>query len=78
MRRLRNRLEGLVHTNQKVFEQFADMLGPGEQERVRETLRDSLAALVSDDADEMEAALFDLNTVSQTLSELMLKTTSNE
>ncbi|MEE2775562.1 MAG: molecular chaperone DnaK [Acidobacteriota bacterium] len=72
-KRLRSRLEGLLYTNEKVFEQFADSLGEAEQESIRETFRKAMASLIGDNQEETEAAMFDLNSVSQDLSDLMLK-----
>ena len=73
VKRLRGRLEGLLYTNERVFEQFVSYLPENDQERIRETFRKALAALISDRREDMEAAMFDLNSVSQDLSDLMLR-----
>jgi molecular chaperone DnaK len=73
MRRLKNRLEGLIYTNERVFDQFQDMLATDEGKLVRDTLLMARMALANDDRAELEAALFDLNSVSRQLSELMLE-----
>ncbi|MFQ5525602.1 MAG: molecular chaperone DnaK [Thermoanaerobaculia bacterium] len=73
IRRLKNRLEGLIYTNERVFEQFQKMLSSGDRRRVRETLIQSRMALANDDRADLEAAMFDLNSVSRQLSELMLE-----
>ena len=73
MRRLKNRLEGLIYTNERVFDQFQDMLATDERKLVRDTLLMARMALANDDRAELEAALFDLNSVSRQLSELMLE-----
>ncbi|HVR30857.1 MAG TPA: molecular chaperone DnaK [Thermoanaerobaculia bacterium] len=75
VKRLRGRLEGLLYTNERVFEQFVSYLPDSDQERIREIFRKSLAALISDKREDMEAAMFDLNSVSQDLSDIMLRTT---
>ena len=72
MRRLKNRLEGLIYTNERVFEQFQKMLSGDDRRRVRETLIQARMALAADDRADLEAAMFDLNSVSRQLSELML------
>jgi molecular chaperone DnaK len=72
VRRLKNRLEGLIYTNERVFEQFQKMLATDDRRRVRETLIQSRMALANDDRADLEAAMFDLNSVSRQLSELML------
>ncbi len=73
IRRLKNRLEGLIYTNERVFEQFQKMLAAEDRRRVRETLIQARMALANDDRADLEAAMFDLNSVSRQLSELMLE-----
>ncbi|MDH3255872.1 MAG: Hsp70 family protein, partial [Acidobacteriota bacterium] len=73
VRRLKNRLEGLIYTNERVFEQFQEMLGDADRKRVRETIIQSRMALANDDRADLEAATFDLNSISRQLSELMLE-----
>lgn len=74
-RQLRSRLEGLLNSNEKVFQQFADYVSEDDQERMREHFRKALEALVSEQPEQMEAALHDLHSLSDDLSDLMLKTT---
>ena len=73
IRRLKNRLEGLIYTNEKVIDQFKDMVDGNERQQIREILLKSRMALTSDDRADLEAAMFDLNSVSRQLSELMLQ-----
>jgi len=73
IRRLKNRLEGLIYTNEKVIDQFKDMVDGNERQQIREILLKSRMALTSGDRADLEAAMFDLNSVSRQLSELMLK-----
>jgi molecular chaperone DnaK len=73
VRRLKNRLEGLIYTNERVFEQFQEMLSEADRKRVRETLIQSRMALANNDRADLEAATFDLNSISRQLSELMLE-----
>jgi molecular chaperone DnaK len=72
MRRLRNRLEGLIYVNERVFERFQEVLKTTDRKRVRDTLTKARAALTSDDRVDLEASIFDLNTISGELSNLML------
>jgi len=72
LRRLKNRLEGLIYTNDRVFEQFQQMLDEGEAQRIRETLLKARMALVNEERADIEAAMFDLSSISRELSELML------
>ncbi len=73
IRRLRNRLEGLIYTNEKVIDQFKDMVDGNERQQIREILLKSRMALTSGDRADLEEAMFDLNSVSRQLSELMLQ-----
>ncbi|MBP1642008.1 MAG: chaperone protein DnaK [Acidobacteria bacterium] len=72
LRRLKNRIEGLVYSNEKVFAQFRDTLSEKDRRRLSETLLRSRMSLSSDSRAELETALFDLNSISRTLSEMML------
>ena len=78
IRRVKNRLEGLIYTNERVLEQFSGALPDGDRNRVREAMSQARSALTSEDRAEMEAAMFDLNSVSKMLSDIMLNTTAEE
>jgi molecular chaperone DnaK len=78
VRRVKNRLEGLIYTNERVLEQFADILSNDDRRRVSDAMSQARGALASEDRADMEAAMFDLNTVSRILSEVMLDKTSSE
>lgn len=73
VRRIKNRLEGLIYTNERVFEQFQEHLREPERKKVRDTLIRARMALANDDRADLEAAMFDLNSISRQLSELMLQ-----
>jgi molecular chaperone DnaK len=72
LRRIKNRIEGLIYTNEKVFQQFRDTLGDKERKKLSEILLHSRMALSSDSRADLETALFDLNSISRSLSEMML------
>jgi molecular chaperone DnaK len=72
LRMLKNRLEGLIYTNEKVFGQFRDMLQEGDVRKIHEALMQSRTALNNERRADMEAAIYDLNSVSRTLSDVML------
>jgi molecular chaperone DnaK len=72
LRVLKNRLEGLIYTNEKVFGQFRDMLQEGDVRKIQEALMQSRTALNNERRADMEAAIYDLNSVSRTLSDVML------
>ena len=72
MRQLKNRLEGLIYSNDRVFEQFRDMLQEADSKKIHEALLQARMALNNEKRAELEAAIYDLNTVSRTLSDVML------
>jgi molecular chaperone DnaK len=71
-RQLKNRLEGLIYTIERVFGQFRDMLQDTDAKRIHEALLHARMALNNDKRAELEAAIYDLNSVSRTLSDVML------
>jgi molecular chaperone DnaK len=70
---IKNRVEGLIYNNERVFEEFRRMLGEADSKSVHETLLKARAALLNDDRAALEAATYDLNQVSRLLSDVMLK-----
>ncbi len=72
IRQLKNRLEGLIYSNDRVFEQFRDMIQEVDAKKINESLLQARMALANEKRAELEAAIFDLNTVSRTLSDVML------
>jgi molecular chaperone DnaK len=72
IRRLKNRLEGLIYTSERVLEQFRAMLQEGDAKRIHEKLLKARMAMANEERAEIEAAMFDLNSISQQLSDLML------
>jgi molecular chaperone DnaK len=72
IRQLKNRLQGLIYSNDRVFEQFRDMLQEADAKKINEALLQARMALANEKRAELEAAIFDLNTVSRTLSDIML------
>ena len=72
LRRLRNRLEGMIETNDRVFEQFRNSMKAEDQKRVNEALLKARMALSSEDQSDLEASMYDLASISGFLSEVML------
>jgi len=70
---IKNRIEGLIYNNERVFEEFKKALGENDKAEIHETLLKARAALANDDRAELEAVSYDLNTISHRLSEVMLK-----
>jgi molecular chaperone DnaK len=72
VRRLNNRLEGIINTNERVFGQFRDIMSEGDRRRNHDTVLQARAAHNRDNKAEIVAAMYDLNSISAKLSELML------
>ncbi|HSF44198.1 MAG TPA: molecular chaperone DnaK [Thermoanaerobaculia bacterium] len=72
VRQLKNRLEGLIYSNDRVFVQFKDMLPDGDARKIQEALSHARQALNNEQRAQLEAAIYDLNSVSRTLSDVML------
>ncbi len=72
IRRLKNRLEGVIYTNDRVVEQFQEMLEPEERKKIRNRILQARMALAAEDRADLETAMFDLNAIARQLSELML------
>jgi molecular chaperone DnaK len=78
IRQLKNRLEGLIYSNERVFEQFREMLPEEDAKRIHENLLQARVAKSNEKRAELEAAIFDLSSVSRTLSDVMLSRAGGE
>jgi molecular chaperone DnaK len=72
VRQLKNRVEGLIYSNERVYNQFRTLLPEASGKRIHEVLLQARMALGNDTQPELEAAMYDLNSVAQILSEVML------
>jgi molecular chaperone DnaK len=72
LRQLKNRVEGLIYSNERVYNQFRSILPEDSARRIHEALLSARVALGNEIQAELEAAVYDLNSVAQTLSEVML------
>jgi molecular chaperone DnaK len=70
--RAKSRLEGLVDSNQKTFNEFGSMLGEDQQTRVRRILTDAKQALERGTASECTEALEKIAEMGRILSEVIL------
>ncbi len=70
--RAKARLEGLVDSNQKTFNEFGSMLATEQQNRVRSILADAKQALESGSASECTEALEKIAEMGKILSEVIL------
>jgi len=72
LRRLKNRIEGLLYTNDRVFSQFRETLPEKDRRKAADALLKARTALSSDKRVDLEAALYDLNALSRNLSRRMM------
>jgi molecular chaperone DnaK len=73
VRRLKNRLEGMIYNNERVFGQFQEVLASSDRKKVGDALLKARMAMGEEDRADLEAAMYDLNSVSRLLSDAMLK-----
>ncbi|MGH9399380.1 MAG: Hsp70 family protein, partial [Thermoanaerobaculia bacterium] len=70
----KNRLEGILASNERVLAEFGAALAPDERERIEETMKRSREIAVSGDSrDALNEALFDMQGVSKVLTRVMLQ-----
>jgi molecular chaperone DnaK len=74
-RQIKNRLEGLIYTNQRVYDQFQGQLKEEDRKKIHGVLLQARAALSGDDQAELETAIYDLSSISRLLSDMMLNRT---
>lgn len=76
IRQLKNRLEGLIYSNERVFEQFSDMLPDDDRQRIHDAILQARVAISNEQRADIEGALYDLTSVSRVLSDAMLNRAS--
>ncbi|HXU46476.1 MAG TPA: molecular chaperone DnaK [Thermoanaerobaculia bacterium] len=76
IRQLKNRLEGLIYSNERVFDQFRDMLPEDDRQRIHDAILQARVAITNEQRADIEGALFDLTSVSRLLSDAMLNKAS--
>jgi molecular chaperone DnaK len=73
---IRHRLEGMIASNERVFEEFGSVLSADEKERIEETLKRSRDIAGGDSRDALTEAIFDMQGVSKVLTRVMLQRAS--
>jgi molecular chaperone DnaK len=73
---LRNRLEGMLASNERVLGEFTEALSSDELERIEETLNRTRVMAASESRDELMEALFDMHGVAKVLTRVMLQRAS--
>ena len=72
IRLLQNRLEGLIHTNDRVFKEFGAALAQVERDEVRGTLDRARKAAVNEERSVLEEAILAVQTASQILTQVIM------
>ncbi|MCP4896714.1 MAG: molecular chaperone DnaK [bacterium] len=71
-RQLQNRLEGLLHSNERVVREFGGSLSQTEREQARSTLNRARKALASEERSVLEEAIGAVQEVSQLLTQVIM------
>jgi molecular chaperone DnaK len=72
LRQLKNKLEGMIGGNDRIFREFGDLLQPDERERVEKTLANAREVMTGEDRGPIDDALVDMKGVSRILTQAML------
>jgi len=72
IRQLRNRLEGLLYTNERVVREFGGGLKPEDRDEVRSTLSRARKALNSEERSVLEEAILAVQDAAQILTEVIM------
>jgi len=72
IRLLQNRLDGIIHTNDRVFKEFGTTLPQVERDEVRSTLDRARKALVNEERSVLEEAILAVQTVGQILTQIIM------
>jgi len=69
---IKNRLEGMIASNERVLGEFGGALGDDERQRIEETLKRSREIAGGDSREAFNEAIFDMQGVSKVLTRVML------
>jgi len=72
LRQLKNKLEGMIAGNDRIFREFGDLLQPDERERVEKTMANAREVMTGEDRGPIDDALIDMKGVSRILTQAML------
>src|SRR5436853_1593379 len=72
MRVLQNKLEGMIYTNDKVFREFGKLLNEDDRTRVGKIIGKAKEAVVTEEKQKLNDALFELQAASRILTSVML------
>jgi len=72
IRQMRNRLEGLLYTNERVLREFGGNLNPEERDEVRSTLNRARKALTSEERSVLQEAVMAVEEAAQILAKVIM------
>jgi molecular chaperone DnaK len=72
IRQLKNKLEGLIASNERVFREFGNLLQEDERDRVARTLENAREVMTGDERGPIDDAMIDMKGVSRILTQAML------
>ena len=72
LRQLKNKLEGMIAGNDRIFREFGNLLAEDERERVGKTLGNAREVMTGDERGPIDDALIDMKGVSKILTQAML------
>jgi molecular chaperone DnaK len=72
IRQLKNKLEGMIAANDRIFREFGNLLQPDENDRVKRTLENAREVLTGDERGPIDDAMIDMKGVSRILTQAML------
>ncbi|MEA2490429.1 MAG: molecular chaperone DnaK [Acidobacteriota bacterium] len=72
LRMLQNKLEGMIYTNDKVFKEFGRLLNDADRERVQKILARAKELAATDEKQQINDAIFELQNASRILTSVML------
>jgi molecular chaperone DnaK len=75
---VKNRLEGMLASNTRVFAEFLTEFALDERERIEETLKRSREIAASDSREALKEAIFDMQGVSKLLTRVMLQSSAGK
>ncbi len=78
IRQLKNKLEGLIGGNERVFREFGNLLQEDERDRIARTLERAKEVMTEDTRGEIDNALLDMQGVSRILTNAMLYKTEQK
>ncbi len=78
LRRLKNKLEGFITGNERIFREFGNLLQPDEKDRVARTLQVAKEAMTCEERGDIDNALLDMQGVSRILTNAMLYKTDKQ